>query len=495
VQTTSSNCVLTNTVTADLTTFDSQLQNQACNGPAPCGTAPAGSIAFASGAFSNPPANGDFRVARIGLCPSAPGDAVLHWQFSPPDPPSRNSKITDAGSNTVSNPALYHDYTVHIVQSLLVGHVTWQGRPTQPDPRQQLPITLTLRLGNNPEVDYPVQNTDASGYFTQTISALPAGTYAWRVKGPQYLANSGTVALSGSGTANVEMGLMHTGDANNDNVVDITDFTILRASFGKSCGDTGFDPRADFNGDCTVDITDFTLLRANFGTGGAPPIGPQSPPGTPTPPAGKGQAGNAGDAYLELKPPAGAPPNEGNGGTVRVGDQFVLELWAYPGATDSLVGEQSYIQFDPTLLQNIEGVDVLNPADPASTTIRGDYTVFDASLQNEVCNGLKPCPFRITPTGAAGIYAPPGSIAFASAALRNPQAPAGRPFRVAQLALRALAPGQARLHWQVGTADPPNRQTGLVDGSGRQVMDPALLEDYVINIVTAGNSGGGGNKP
>jgi hypothetical protein len=287
------------------------------------------------------------------------------------------------------------------------------------------------------------------------------------------------------------MGLMHTGDANNDNVVDITDFTSLRASFGKSCGDTGFDPRADFNGDCTVDITDFTLLRANFGTGGAPPISPQgSPPAT-----GKGAAGNAGDAYLELKPQADAPANEGkgsNGGTVRVGEQFVLELWAYPGAADSLVGQQSYIQFDASLLQNIEGVDVLNPADPASATIRGDYALFDASLQNEVCNGLKPCPFRVNSGGTAGIVAPPGSIGFASAALRNAPAPAGRPFLVAQIALRALAPGQARLHWQVGGADPPNRQTGLVDATGAQVIDPARLEDYVINIVAGGS---GGNKP
>src|SRR5205823_3669748 len=28
---------------------------------------------------------------------------------------------------------------------LLVGHVTWQGRPTSPDPRNAIPISLTLR--------------------------------------------------------------------------------------------------------------------------------------------------------------------------------------------------------------------------------------------------------------------------------------------------------------------------------------------------------------
>ena len=58
---------------------------------------------------------------------------------------------------------------------------------------------------------------------------------------------------------------------NNDNLVDITDFSLLRATFGKGCGDPGYDGRADFTGDCLVDITDFSLLRGNFGQVGAPP--------------------------------------------------------------------------------------------------------------------------------------------------------------------------------------------------------------------------------
>jgi hypothetical protein len=341
---------------------------------------------------------------------------------------------------------------------------------------QQLPITLTLRLANNPEIAFPVENTDASGFFTETMgTTIPAGTYNWRVKGPQFLANTGTVVLTGSGVANVEMGVMHTGDANNDNVVDITDFSILRGTFGKSCGDTGYDSRADFSGDCTVDITDFSLLRSNFGTAGAPPVGPQRPQSPPSPPPGKATAG---DAYLELRPSAGAPPN---GGTARVGDQFVLELWANPGA-GSIIGQQSYMLFDPALLQNIRAVDALMPGALLSTTIRGDYTTFDTSLQNEVCNGSKPCEFR----DFREIVAPPGSIAFASAALQG--APAIRPFRVAQIGVRALAPGRATLHWQVGPADPPNRQSALVNAGGTPVTDPARIVDYVINIIAvAGN--------
>src|SRR5206468_2712110 len=44
---------------------------------------------------------------------------------------------------------------------IVVGHVTWQGRPSQPNAAQQLPITLTVRSGAL-EINYPQQTTDAS---------------------------------------------------------------------------------------------------------------------------------------------------------------------------------------------------------------------------------------------------------------------------------------------------------------------------------------------
>ena len=155
----------------------------------------------------------------------------------------------------------------------MVGHVDWQGRPPQPHARQQLPITLTLKLGSN-EVNYPSQNTDASGFFTVSVAGLVSGTYNWRVKDPKYLANAGTVLLTGAATTNTEMGLMLAADANNDNVITTVDFTILKTSFGQGIGDPNYDARADFNGDNVVSSVDFTLLKANFGLGGAPPIRP-----------------------------------------------------------------------------------------------------------------------------------------------------------------------------------------------------------------------------
>ncbi len=153
----------------------------------------------------------------------------------------------------------------------IIGHVVWQGRPPQPDPLQQSPITLTLKSATT-EVNYPSQNTDVSGYFTVTVDGLPAGTYSYRAKGSKFLANAGVLKLNGKTGGNVEMGLEIAGDANNDNWVNITDFNLLKRAFGSGSGDPNYDDRADFTGDHRVDISDYNLLRNSFGQVGAPPL-------------------------------------------------------------------------------------------------------------------------------------------------------------------------------------------------------------------------------
>jgi hypothetical protein len=75
----------------------------------------------------------------------------------------------------------------------------------------------------------------------------------------------------------MEMGLMRVGDCNNDNVISVLDFNILKGTFGKGSGDPGYDGRGDLNGDIAVTIVDFNLLKGNFGTGGGPPVKPDLP--------------------------------------------------------------------------------------------------------------------------------------------------------------------------------------------------------------------------
>jgi hypothetical protein len=287
-----SSCTITSTLTGDPVGFDTNLANVVCNGPGTCAyrgmTLEPGSIIYPSGAWTNQPQGGTFRVAQIGFCAANPGQAVLHWQFSPPAPRNRHTTIVDANGNMVQS--LFTDYVFNIVAptdtptpaptttTVIRGHGTWEGRQPQPDPSQILPISLTLRLTTGgPYVDYPLQNTDASGLFTVSVAGLPNGTYNWRAKGPQFLANAGTITLAGNPITFLEAGLLRTGDANGDNVVNINDFNILKGTFGRSCGQADYDGRADLTGDCVVNIQDFNLLRHNFGLSGAAPINLRQP--------------------------------------------------------------------------------------------------------------------------------------------------------------------------------------------------------------------------
>jgi hypothetical protein len=150
-----------------------------------------------------------------------------------------------------------------------VGHVVWQSRPVQPNVAQQVAISLTLRAGAV-EVNYPYGNTDSSGFFTVTAD-LAGGVYRWLVKDPKYLANAGYLTLTRGAVAQVEMGLMKSGDCTNDNVVNAQDFIIIRSSFGKVQGNPGYDDRADLNGDLVISTQDFNALKINFGQGGSLP--------------------------------------------------------------------------------------------------------------------------------------------------------------------------------------------------------------------------------
>src|SRR5207244_2127838 len=107
---------------------------------------------------------------------------LLHWQFSPPAPAIRDTEIVAADNSFVQNPALFTDYVIVIANQtstptntpgpLMVGHITWQGRPAPPDTRQQVPVSVRLSLGSN-QINYSDISTDQYGFFTVTVGSLP----------------------------------------------------------------------------------------------------------------------------------------------------------------------------------------------------------------------------------------------------------------------------------------------------------------------------------
>ncbi|MFL5734904.1 MAG: kelch repeat-containing protein, partial [Chloroflexia bacterium] len=228
-----------------------------------------------------------------GTVGSAPGSAAFYAVGGSSGgfaPTNNNQRFLDICQPT---------YTPTPAAGNLVVHVTWQGI-AQPNSRNTTEtVTTTLRLtGGGPATEYTGYTTDANGFYTIAVGTLPNGTYSIRVKGPRNLANgtgvcTDTVTLTGAPVTAHESGLMRAGDAvsvggTNFNVVNSTDFTTLKATFGKSFGQPGYDNRADFDNNDVVNSTDFTLLKGNFGQAGCgPAVDPGGSPsgGDPAAPA------------------------------------------------------------------------------------------------------------------------------------------------------------------------------------------------------------------
>lgn len=56
------------------------------------------------------------------------------------------------------------------------------------------------------------------------------------------------------------------GDVDGDGDVDLSDLTLLLASFGLCSGDSGFNAAADFDNSGCIGLSDLATLLANFGT-------------------------------------------------------------------------------------------------------------------------------------------------------------------------------------------------------------------------------------
>ncbi len=166
VSTINTSCVPTSTVTPDLNTFDAVLQNEVCNGPNACvfrGLAVTpGLLSYASGALSNCPTGcgGVFRVAQVGICASNPGQAILHWQFTPPAPLTRDTEIIAFTNELIQNASLFADYTFTITG----------GTPTSTPSSTHTNTPLPTSTGTSTSI---VTATSTSTVVTTTHTRTP----------------------------------------------------------------------------------------------------------------------------------------------------------------------------------------------------------------------------------------------------------------------------------------------------------------------------------
>lgn len=145
--------------------------------------------------------------------------------------------------------------------AIVLGSVQLQGRPKPPDPSWAVSLRLDLYEGRALAYRFELF-TDVYGKFV--LPQVWAGDYTLFAQSPHTLALSQPLTLV-PGTNLVHIGPLLAGDINGDNMVDMTDFSLLRELYGSR------DERADLNQDGAVDILDFALLKSNFGLQGASP--------------------------------------------------------------------------------------------------------------------------------------------------------------------------------------------------------------------------------
>jgi hypothetical protein len=151
--------------------------------------------------------------------------------------------------------------------TMITGTVVLQGRPAAPNAQWSVPVKVELYTTGNPTpIETYTTTTDNNGQFI--ITGVPTGTFNIRVKNSHTLARVLTDQVLVLPNNTINFGTLLEGDANDDNSVDLLDFSILLATYNKFLGNAGYDLRADFNLDDAVDLLDFSLLLPNYNLNG-----------------------------------------------------------------------------------------------------------------------------------------------------------------------------------------------------------------------------------
>jgi len=150
-------------------------------------------------------------------------------------------------------------------QATLCGQITLQGREETSGPSWVTPLAIKLMQGGTVVGSYTA-TTDEQGTFAISV---PAGIYDVCIKSPRALSRKvSNVQLTAGWTTSVDFGTLLEGDANDDDVIALGDYSMLYAAYGSVPGDPNWDDRCDFNRNGAVDLGDYSLLYSNYGLTG-----------------------------------------------------------------------------------------------------------------------------------------------------------------------------------------------------------------------------------
>jgi hypothetical protein len=201
------------------------------------------------------------------------------------------------------------------------------------------------------------------------VASIAPGTYDLQVKNIHTLSNRRENVTLVSGLNSVNMCTLLEGDADDSDLVDVSDFSMLAACFFKPLDSQPFCPNTDFNEDGIVDVGDFSLLNSNFFEEGSIIVTC----------GGEGSALSEASRILRAVEQADIIIAISPSITRVLADTiFTLDIVVHSG-TQHVDAVQAFVNFDPGFLQVVD-----EDGNPSSTIIGG--TAFQYEFLNGVDN-------------------------------------------------------------------------------------------------------------
>jgi hypothetical protein len=188
-----------------------------------------------------------------------------HWSttggVSVSNPNSQSTTATVSGTGSIKAWFIYTITEVDI-------SVVLQGG-SRPEEGWEVPITIKFfspgaDVITDPLIEQFDLTTTKSDSTAVCQCTVAPGTYDITAVSEHTLINvKRDVVISTPSTA-VNMGTLLEGNANDDSIINISDFGILAVSYMKMEGEPGYDARVDFDRNGIINLSDFGLLAVNY---------------------------------------------------------------------------------------------------------------------------------------------------------------------------------------------------------------------------------------
>lgn len=149
-----------------------------------------------------------------------------------------------------------------------------EGRPAENQATKLFVGIMEGILSNNPRflLSFTVDLPESGTYSDLSLAGLsPGTTYTALLRGTAQIATSSAFTVSPTVT-NLNEGqplFQLTGDLNEDNVINSSDYSILQKAFGSNSQSENWNELADFNKDGVINVFDLSIISRNLNKIGA----------------------------------------------------------------------------------------------------------------------------------------------------------------------------------------------------------------------------------